>query len=64
MLAGQGVLDHFVNDGFNQNGDDKGKKFHLIPYEDTTDYEPVNPSKKLVDPTKWQPLVRKIKGIT
>ena len=59
---GQGVLDHFVTDGFNHNGDDNDKKFNLIPYEDKTDYEPVNPSKKLVDPTKWQPLVAQVKG--
>ena len=55
-------MDHFVTDGFNQNGDDNDKKFNLIPYEDKTDYEPVNPSKKLVDPTKWQPLVAQVKG--
>ena len=55
-------MEKFLQDGFNQLGDANGKRFHLVPYEDTTDYEPVNPSKKLVDPTKWQPLVKPIKG--
>jgi hypothetical protein len=45
-----------------QYGDAKGRKFNLVPYEDSTNYEPVNPTKTLVDATKWQPLVRPIKG--
>lgn len=62
IINGQVVMEKFLQDGFNQLGDANGKRFHLVPYEDTTDYEPVNTPKKLVDPTKWQPLVKPIKG--
>jgi hypothetical protein len=64
ISASQAVLDKFSQDGSNQNGDAGGRKFNLVPYEDTTDYEPVNPTKKLIDPTKWQPQVKPVKGTT
>jgi hypothetical protein len=50
-LAATAVLDFRHGDGSNQLGD-------LAPgvYADWTDYRPVNPPDRLVDPNRWQPL--------
>lgn len=51
-MAATSVLDARHHDGSNQLGD-------LAPgkYLDYTNYEPVNPPDKLVDPNRWQPLM-------
>jgi hypothetical protein len=52
-VAAEAVLDYRRNDGSNQRGDLNGG----APYSDYTGYTPVNSPARLVDPTRWQPLL-------
>lgn len=47
-------------DGFNQRGDAGGCVYNCRPYADHTGYVPVNSAQQLVDPARWQPLMRSI----
>ena len=48
--AGQGAVAGRLNDGMNQSG----------YYADTTGYRPVNTAYELVDPSRWQPGIRRM----
>ena len=50
-LAARAVLAFRHHDGANQLGD-----LAPGPYADWTDYRPVNPPERLLDPNRWQPL--------
>jgi hypothetical protein len=50
-LAARAVLAFHHHDGSNQLGD-----LAPGPFADWTDYRPVNPPDRLVDPNRWQPL--------
>ncbi len=52
-LAGFSVINARKQDGSNQYGEEKGSKG--VSYFDYTNYEPVNPVDKNVDPNRWQP---------
>ncbi len=47
--AGQGAVAGRLNDGMNQSGN----------YADTTGYRPVNTAYELLDPSRWQPGIRR-----
>ena len=56
-LAGKCVLEARYSDGFNHFGDETpGQPFH-----DTTGYTPVNSANELVDPSRWQPLIKQLR---
>jgi hypothetical protein len=55
--AGRRVAEKRERDGMNQLGDEGGRKYNRRPYEDYTGYKPVNTAFKLLDPSRWQPLV-------
>ncbi len=57
-FAGKCVLDGRWHDGFNQSGEDTPSG---VPFQDSTNYAPVNTPKELVDPSRWQPLVQSIR---
>ena len=55
--AGRRVAEKRERDGMNQLGDEGGRKYNRRPYEDYTGYKPVNTAFKLLDPSRWQPLL-------
>jgi hypothetical protein len=55
--AGLAVAVAREHDGMNQLGNEGGQKYNRRPYEDYTGYSPVNPPWKLLNPSKWQPLI-------
>ncbi|HZN40283.1 MAG TPA: vanadium-dependent haloperoxidase [Planctomycetota bacterium] len=48
------VLAYRMHDGSNQLGDEPG--CDGTPYSDYTNYKPVNPPDRIVDPDRWQPI--------
>lgn len=52
--AAAAVVEYRRHDGANQHGDEPGGDG--TPYGDYTDYEPVNPPDRIVDPDRWQPI--------
>lgn len=52
-LAGFSVINARKQDGSNQYGEEEGS--NGVSYFDYTNYEPVNPVDKNVDPNRWQP---------
>ncbi len=52
-LAGYSVINARKHDGSNHYGEEAGS--NDVPYFDYTNYEPVNPVDKNVDPNRWQP---------
>lgn len=55
-LAGKAVAAFARRDGMNQLGD-LGRRYNGQPYQDYTGYQPVNNAFKLVNPSRWQPLL-------
>jgi hypothetical protein len=55
--AGNAWVNAGLHDGFNQLGDEGGRKYNLQRYADYTGYQPVNTAYQLNDPSRWQPLV-------
>lgn len=53
-VASQAVIEYRLHDGANQLGDESG--CNGKPYSDYTGYQPVNPSDKIIDPDRWQPI--------
>jgi hypothetical protein len=53
-LAAAAVLASRRHDGANQHGDERGSDGN--PYSDYTMYRPVNPSDRILDPDRWQPI--------
>jgi hypothetical protein len=53
-LAGKAVVAARERDGMNQLGDE-GRRYNGQPYEDYTNYTPVNTAYELRDPSRWQP---------
>jgi hypothetical protein len=51
------VADVRERDGMNQLGNEGGALFNRRPYEDYTDYQPVNTAYTLSHPSRWQPLL-------
>ncbi len=56
-VAGRSAVTDREHDGMNQLGDEGGRTFNRFPYSDTTGYQPVNTSREVKDPTRWQPDV-------
>lgn len=56
-LASKCVLEARYADGFNHFGDETPGQ----PFRDTTGYEPVNSANELVDPSRWQPLIKQLR---
>lgn len=56
-VAGRRVATVRERDGMNQLGDEGGVLFNRRPYEDYTDYHPVNTAYTLFHPSRWQPLL-------
>lgn len=54
-LAGAGVVAGRERDGMNQIGDEDGRIYNFVPYQDYTGYTPVNTAHELADPSRWQP---------
>lgn len=52
--AAAAVLAYRMRDGSNQLGDEPG--CDGTPYSDYTNYQPVNPPDRIVDPDRWQPI--------
>lgn len=52
--AAAAVIDYRRHDGANQLGDEPGSNGK--PYTDYTNYQPVNPADKIIDPDRWQPI--------
>ena len=55
--AGRQVAAARERDGMNQLGDEGGAVFNRRPYEDYTNYRPVNTAYTLFLPSRWQPLL-------
>ena len=55
--AALAVMEGRRNDGYNQFGDAGGRQHNLMPFFDTTGYEPVNSAFQLADPGRWQPAL-------
>ncbi|WBB61030.1 hypothetical protein O7599_00260 [Streptomyces sp. WMMC500] len=55
-VAGTSVVAARAGDGMNALGG-AGRAYHGKPYEDYTDYRPVNTADELADPSRWQPDV-------
>jgi hypothetical protein len=53
-VAAAAVLAYRLHDGANQLGDEVGSDG--TPYSDYTQYRPVNPPDRIVDPDRWQPI--------
>ena len=53
-LVARVLLDYRHDDGANQLGDEKGSNGE--PYSDYTFYRPVNPTDRILDPDRWQPI--------
>ncbi len=51
------TIEKMRRDGMNHLGDEGGVRYNRKPYADTTGYTPVNHVNKLIDPSRWQPLV-------
>lgn len=62
--AGRLVVEGRAHDGMNALGDEGGHRSNLLPYSDYTGYEPVNTAYELVDPSRWQPQMVKVRGGT
>ena len=58
-VAGSGVVEGRANDGMNQLGNEFRREFNRQPYFDYTGYEPVNTAYDLLDPSRWQPGIRR-----
>ena len=56
-VAGRQVAAARERDGMNQLGDEGGTVFNRRPYEDYTNYRPVNTAYTLFHPSRWQPLL-------
>ena len=56
--AGLAVVAARQHDGMNALGDAGGRRFHPLPFADTTGYQPVNTAYEIRDPSRWQPAVR------
>jgi hypothetical protein len=56
-VAGAALMAAREHDGMNQLGDEGGQVYNRRMYLDYTGYEPVNPPSRIVDPTRWQPLL-------
>lgn len=54
QIAANAVIEYRRHDGANQLGDEAGGDG--TPYGDYTYYMPVNPSDKIIDPDRWQPI--------
>lgn len=54
-LAGAGVVAGREHDGMNQIGDEDGRSYNFVPYQDYTGYVPVNTAYELTYPSRWQP---------
>jgi len=54
IRAANAVIAYRRRDGSNQFGDEQGG--NGTPYGDTTGYAPVNPTDRIVDPDRWQPI--------
>lgn len=59
--AGKAWVAARLYDGMNQTGTERGRRFHLSPYSDYTEYEPVNTAFDLKDPSRWQPMLEPTK---
>ena len=55
--AGRQVAAARERDGMNQLGDERSAVFNRRPYEDYTNYRPVNTAYTLFLPSRWQPLL-------
>ena len=60
--AGAGVVEGRSHDGMNQLGDESDRLVKLRPFEDYTGYQPVNTAYDLVDPSRWQPSIQRLRA--
>ena len=56
-LASKCVLEARWSDSFNHFGDETPGQ----PFRDITGYSPVNSANELVDPSRWQPLIKQLR---
>ncbi len=61
-VAGKMIVKVREHDGMNQLGDEGGRIYNLTPYADYLNYEPVNSAQTLIDPSRWQPAIKR-KGL-
>jgi len=54
LAAAKAVIEYRRHDGSNQEGDEIGCDGK--PYSDYTQYRPVNPPDRIIDPDRWQPI--------
>ena len=62
IKCGLAVAELATHDSLNLFGNITGQKYNLVPYSDYTNYAPVNTGYKLVDKTRWQPLINPVKN--
>jgi len=63
-LCGRGINNFRDNDGQNSKGDiGATSPYNHKPFNDYTNYKPVNPYDKIVDPRRWQPNVNDLNGV-
>lgn len=55
--AGAAVIAARAHDGMNQLGDERGRKYNRLPYNDYLGFVPANSPFELTSPSKWQPGV-------
>jgi hypothetical protein len=56
-VAGMALMAAREHDGMNQLGDHDGQVYNRRMYLDYTGYEPVNPPSRILDASRWQPLL-------
>lgn len=54
--VGLATASYFLNDDFNQLGYLGGRQYNPRPFQEVSDFVPVNTAYELKDPTRWQPL--------
>jgi len=63
-LCGRMINEVRDNDGQNSKGDiGASSPYNHKPFNDYTNYKPVNSYDKIVDPRRWQPAVKDLNGI-
>ncbi|MGF1720687.1 vanadium-dependent haloperoxidase [Vibrio kyushuensis] len=56
-VAGQAIVEIREHDGMNQLGDEGGKVYNQVAYQDYLGYKPQNTAYRLINPSAWQPAI-------
>lgn len=56
-MAARRAFESRTHDGMNRFGEESGRRYNLVKYEDYTGYRPVNSPWELRNPSRWQPQI-------